>query len=216
MEDSRLLSKLLQVVVGPQWDVTKEDVDALCEIGLLQKEEDGGLHGFSREFEEHLEVVSRNVDIWPLWRDTERAIRDFLENNLMTKFGTEWPIRLTQARPNLGKVIGECQNKQDKERQKKERRLYSGEISPLLYYSYPMDLFQIMAADWMSLGEPLLGRDKKGWHEKFSVLAKVRTPLAHNRMESVGDGERKQAEGICQQILELYSDYTGSTSVKAV
>ena len=64
-----------------------------------------------------------------------------------------------------------------------------------------MDLFQIMAADWASLGEPILGTDKQAWSIKFGLLAKVRTPLAHNRSEAVQEGERLQAEGICRELL---------------
>ena len=65
----------------------------------------------------------------------------------------------------------------------------------------------IMSTDWTNLGESLLGKDKQGWSTKFNILSKVRNPLAHNRSESVADGERKQAEGICREILNRYCDY---------
>ena len=69
-----------------------------------------------------------------------------------------------------------------------------------------MQLYELMGTDWPALGEPLLGTDKTGWDRKFGVLAKVRTPVAHSREGVVGDGERTQAIGICQEILDRYRE----------
>jgi hypothetical protein len=79
-----------------------------------------------------------------------------------------------------------------------------------------MDLFQIMAVDWTAFGEPLLGPDKQGWSVKFGLLAKVRTPLAHNRDEAVEEGEKLQAEGICREVLarlKLWQNNRGEQSM---
>lgn len=198
-----MLSKLVQVLVGPQWDVTQEDVTALREIGAL-REEDGVLHGFSPAFEDHLRVVDLGIDTWSLWRDTERVLRDVLERNLESKFGPEWPVALGKAHGRLGPVIEECRKKRNREQQKFG---FSNAESSLLSYSYPTELYQIMASDWTHLGEPLLGKDRQGWSMKFTILSKVRTPLAHNRTESVDEGERKQAEGICREILNRSREF---------
>ena len=81
------------------------------------------------------------------------------------------------------------------------------EEESLLAYTYPMDLYALMAADWPHFAEPFLGPDKRAWATKFSVLAKVRTPLAHNREEAVNEAERVQAEGVCREILQRYEDW---------
>ena len=203
LDDGRMLSKAVQVIVGPQWDVTAEDAEALCELGVLLRDEDGVLRGFSRTFEDHLRVVERSVDIWPLWRDTERVLREALQRHLERAFGADWPDALGKARASCGKLIASCREKQARER----KRFGARAESSLLAYTYPGELHQLMSADWKRLGEPLLGSDRQGWAVKFTVLAKVRTPLAHNREEAVSDGEREQARGICQEILELYDRF---------
>ena len=76
----------------------------------------------------------------------------------------------------------------------------------LLAYTYPQQLFALMAVDWKRFGEPLLGTDRQRWAMNFTLLSKMRTPLAHNR-ESVSDGERNQARGICQEIIDLCSKF---------
>ena len=198
-----MLSKAIQVLVGPQRDVTSADVDALCELGIVLRDEEGALRGFSRIFEDHLRLVERSIDIWPLWRETEHVLRAVLERHIYDTFGEDWPHALGHARPKLKGVIEQCRKRRDQERRSIGAR--SPELS-LLAYSYPTDLYQLMCADWPRLGEPLLGKDKHGWAVKFTVLSRVRTPLAHNREEAVDDGGRKQAEGICREILNRYRE----------
>lgn len=199
LDDGPTLSKAVQVIVGPQWDVTADDADALCELGILLRDAEGMLRGFSRTFEDYLRVVERSVDVWSLWRDTERVLREVLQRRLEEAFGADWPDTLG-ATKSRKLIIESCREKRDRERQRFGARAETS----LLAYTYPMALYELMCSDWARLGEPLLGRDKQGWAGKFNVLAKVRTPLAHNREEAVSDGEREQAKGICQEILELY------------
>ena len=200
LEDGPMLSKAVQVFVGPQWDVSPEDVEALCELGIALRDEDETLRGFSRLFEEHLRFVECGVDVWTLWRDTERALRDFLERSLREAYGgPDWPSALVRARPKFGSKIEDWKKNRAKERQ----RFGVQNVDPsLLAYSYPWNLYELMRVDWPRLGEPLLGSDQQGWNVKFTILSKVRTPLAHNR--TVDDGDRTQAEGICREILSRY------------
>lgn len=197
LEDARTLGKFVQVIVGPQWNVTPDDVDAMVDYGVLHSESNGRLRSFSAGFDEYVRFVEGSVEIWPLWRDTERALRDGLEHALTQRFGERWDQEIKNARPKLCGLVEACEGLMARE----QARFGTRAASSLLAYTYPMDLFNIMAADWRALGEPLLGPDKQGWSIKFGVLAKVRTPLAHNREEAVDQGERLQAEGICREIL---------------
>lgn len=201
LQDGPMLSKAVQAIVGPQWDVTTEDINALRELGVLREDRDE-LRGFSRTFEDHLRLIGRDIDIWPLWRDTERAMRGVLERHLDQVYGSDWPDKLIKSRPKLRPMIEACQEKRER-----ERRLFGSASSSLLAYTYPMDLYTLMAANWPHFAEPLLGPDKRAWATKFAVLAKVRTPLAHNREEAVGEAERVQAEGVCREILQRYEDW---------
>ena len=204
ISDGTMLSKAVQVLVGPQWDVVAQDVEALRELGVLLSDGEGGLRGFSRSFEDHLRVVERGIDLWPLWRETEQALREYLDRGLTDRFGPDWPEDLGKARPKFQEKIAHWRGEREKER----RRFGDRAESSLLAYTYPMQLYELMAVDWVSLGQPLLGADRAGWDKRFSVLAKVRTPVAHSREGVVGDGERTQAAGICREILDRYRDLT--------
>ena len=204
LSDGEMLSKAVQVLVGPQWDVVAQDVDALRELGVLLSDGEGGLRGFSRSFEDHLRVVERGIDLWPLWRETEQALREYLDQRLGSRFGPDWPEELGKARPGFQERIAHWQREREKER----RRFGDRAESSLIAYTYPMQLYELMGVDWARLGQPLLGTDRAGWNGKFGVLAKVRTPVAHSREGVVSDGERTQAMGICQEILDRYRDLT--------
>jgi len=198
LRDASILDKFVQVFIGPQWNVGPDDVDAMVDYGLISFEYETRLRTFSEGFEDYVRFVEGSVEMWPLWRDTERVLRDSIETLLQKRFDEGWPEELMSARPKLRGLIEECQGMMEKE----QARFGARAASSLLAYTYPMDLFRIMAADWPALGEPLLGSDKQGWSIKFGVLAKVRTPLAHNREGAVKEGVRLQAEGICREILE--------------
>ena len=200
LSDGPMLSKAVQVFVGPQWDVTAADTDALCELGVALRDEEDVLRGFSSSFEEYLHVVERDIDIWRLWRDTERVVREVLEQHLESEFGSDWPAALCRAGPKRRGLIESWREKRAREQERFGPRAESS----LLAYTYPKELYDLMVTDWMKLGAPLLGSDKRSWALKFDVLSKVRTPLAHNREEAVSDAERRQAKGICQEILDLY------------
>ena len=116
ISDGTMLSKAVQVLVGPQWDVAAQDVDALRELGVLLSDGEGGLRGFSRSFEDHLRVVERGIDLWPLWRETEQALREYLDRRLMNKFGPDWPEELGKARPGFREKIAHWRREREKER----------------------------------------------------------------------------------------------------
>ena len=211
LSDGPMLSKAVQVFVGPQWDVRSTDVDALCELGVAHRDDKGLLRCFLDPFEEYLQVVQRSIDIWALWCETERVLRRVLEQRLEQKYGRDWPNKLCRDKPKLRNLVTNCMEKRTKEL----RRYSSGAEESILAYSYPQDLYDLMVTDWKRLGAPLLGSDHQRWAVKFNLLSRVRTPLAHNRHEAVSAGERDQAKGICQEILDLSNQYSVHTSEEA-
>ena len=197
LHDGPVLRKVVQILVGPQYDVVADDVDSLVAYGVLQRDEQRAVKPFADAFCDYLRLVESRVDIWPLWRDTERALRDALDSRLEERFGSPWLEPLKKAHQKLCTLIESCEGKIEHER----ARFGIQASENVLAYSYPHEIFQIMSVDWSSLGEPLLGKDRQAWASKFALLSKIRTPLAHNREEAIQVAERTQTEGICKEIL---------------
>ncbi len=198
LKDGLMLGKTIQALIGPNYDVTPDDIEFLLDYGVFKRCPDGSVKAFINTFEDYLRLIEESVDIWPLWRNTEKQIREVLQDRLKAKFGKNWPENLKKSQIKIAPLIDKYQEIMAREHE----RFGTNASENLLAYTYPHDLYQIMTIDWAFLGEPIFGKDKSQWSTKFSLLSKVRTPLAHNREEILKLSERQQAEGFCNEILE--------------
>jgi len=198
-EDDKL-NKLLQILFGPAIDVDQTDVDELLRYGLIRPDEKGTFVAFSAHFQAYLTLIERQVDLWPIWSETERALRQLITTTMFDRYGERWATKLEQARPNLKPIFERCREAQQRE----EKSFGSRASRNLIDFTYPQDLFTILFAEWNTF-KSVLGKDKSYWDQRAQLLAKIRNPLAHNRDEVLYDYERQIAEGYCKEILSLFS-----------
>jgi len=198
LQEDGSLYKLLQILFGPVVDVKQIDIDELLRYGLIKLREQEKYVGFSKHFHTFLNLTEREVDLWPLWRETERALRGVITLKMLEQYGENWVGSLEKARPNLKVIFDKC-----REAQGREEKLFGSRASRnLIDFTYPQDLFAIIFAEW-NIFKPIFGKDKDYWGQRAQFLGKIRTPLAHNRDESLYDDMRKTAEGYCKEILRV-------------
>ncbi len=197
-EDSSL-KKLLQILFGPVIDVNQTDVEEFQRYGIIRPSiEDDAYVAFSPHFQTYLRLVERQVDLWPLWRETEVALRSVITSRMTEYYGERWIENIIRSKPNLRSVFEKCQQAQQKEKEAFGNRASQN----LLDFTYPKDLFTIIFADW-SVFSSIFGKDKNYWDQRAQLLSKIRNPLAHNRDRSLYEHERQIAKGYCKEILEL-------------
>lgn len=194
-EDGRL-TKLLQALFGPAVDVTQADVDDFLRYGLLKASDDGTYKAFSIHFQSYLRLIERSVDLWPIWKQTELAIRNFITQKMSEKYpNSDWVTGLEREKPKLKPLFDRC-----REAQENEKKVFGARASTnLIDFTYPSELFEIIFSDW-NLFSSVLGRDKSYWEARKQFLSKIRNPLAHNR-DVLQEHERLTAEGYCKEIL---------------
>jgi len=198
LQEDGNLHKLLQILFGPVVDVKQIDINEFLRYGLIKPKEQEKYVAFSEHFHIFLSLIEREVDLWPLWRETEKALRGVITSKMLEQYGENWVENLEKARPNLKAIFDKC-----REAQSREEKLFGNRASrSLIDFTYPSDLFQIIFAEW-SVFQPIFGKDKNYWDQRAQLLGKVRTPLAHNRDESLYDDMRKTAEGYCKEILRI-------------
>jgi hypothetical protein len=195
-EDGRLI-KLLQILFGPRVDVTQADVDDFLRYGLLKVAPDGSYQTFSTHFQSYLRLIERNSELWPIWKQTEIAIREHITEKMTQKYASkDWVVELEREKPKLKTLFDRC-----REAQIKEQRSFGARASSnLIDFTYPSDLFEIIFSDW-GLFSPALGKDKNYWEDRRQFLSRIRNPLAHNRDFVLQEHERLIAEGYCKEIL---------------
>jgi len=190
------IKKLLQILFGPIVDAKQTDAEEFERYGLIQSTEHESYEAFSGHFQTYLKMMERQIDIWPLWRETEIVLRDIVTAKMQDKYGEQWITELIKSKPNLKEIFKKCQ-----EAQRKEIKSFGSQASKnVIDFTYPQDLFAIIFAEWGVFGV-IFGKDKNYWDQRSRLLSKVRNPLAHNRNKSLSDYEQLTAEAYCKEIL---------------
>jgi hypothetical protein len=96
-------------------------------------------------------------------------------------------------------MVVACQSRMQKDRD----TFGTAAIGGLLDYSYPMDLWCVISCEW-DLFRATFTREKKYWAERFSHLAKVRTPTAHNRETVIPEHKIVLAHAYCKELLSAF------------
>lgn len=192
------LNKLLQILFGPVINARQTDAEEFQCYGLIRPTEQGSYVAFSMHFHTYLKIVERQIDLWPLWRETEVSLRNLVARKMLEKYGEQWIDVLTRSKPNLKSIFEKC-----KEAQQREINAFGSKGSQnLIDFAYPQDLFAIIFAEW-PVFSPIFGKDKNYWGQRAQLLAKIRNPLAHNREQALYEYERHIAKGYCEEILEV-------------
>lgn len=208
LEEQKLDTKLLQVVVGPVIDLTTADVQKLEQMDLIHKSTADntsadrairwGYRSFSRNFDQYLRLRKRDIPIWDMWTETEMKLRSVVQEWLEQKYGEEWIGKFQKAHPKKADYLTRLLAMQAK-----EKRTFPTTYSEnLLDFTYPAELFdQFMVNDWSWFCQILKGQ-KTVWKAKFDQLARIRNPLAHNKKNILKDFELDGARSSCKEIIE--------------
>ena len=212
LREDKALNKLLQILFGPVIDIKQTDVTELQNYGLIKPTEDGTYAAYSEHFHDYLKLHERSTefaaDLWPIWKDTEKALRKVITTTMFAIHGNQWIEKLEEGRPNLKSIFDRC-----REAQQKEERSFGDRASQnLIDFTYPAELFTIICAKglWKPHFEPIFGGNPNHWEHRKQLLARCRNPLAHNRSEVLHTHELTIIEGYCEEILSILSPTNSS------
>ena len=212
LHEDGMLNKLLQILFGPVIDVKPTDVTELQNYGLIKPTENGTYAAYSEHFHDYLRLHERSTefaaDLWPIWRDTEKALREVVTTTMFAVHGDQWIPRLEEGRPNLKFIFDACRKIQQKE----ERSFGDRASRNLVDFTYPADLFTIICSKglWKPYFEPIFGHNQNHWEHRKQFLSRCRNPLAHNRSDVLQTHELTIIEGYCREILSILSPENSS------
>lgn len=155
LREDESLNKILQILFGPVVDAKPLDAEELQRYGLIKPDDEGNYLAFSEHFQTYLKMIERQVDLWPLWRKTEIALRRVILEKILEYYGEEWVEKLSKAKPNLKTIFEKSRDAQQKE----EKSFGSRASRNVLDFTYPRDLFDIIFAEWRIFGD-IFGKDK--------------------------------------------------------
>ncbi len=175
LEQEKMLKAMLQMFVGPVYDLQKSDIDRLIGMGYCMSQ--SGLESRNDRDEyadyltgkvdrEYFTVCDKFVDylaeikhgdvenIWPALSHTERLMRKVIETEGKKQFGSQWSVAIDAQ---VDKVLGGAEEKQRVQRfyndyKKKYGKLSEQEKSELgcskIQVINFQTLFKVMDADW--------------------------------------------------------------------
>lgn len=198
---------LLAVTLGPSAiPISPFNLNRLLQQGHIVESKNGSTMSykpFSQVYEEYLQFQHRQIDLWPLWTETEKKLRKLIGDRyteLARKKRMPIGTLLQQEHPHLYEKYSRYERDQ-----KREKRYFSVTTSPFDYMD-PGDIFEFLEANWGEFKDVFGSRDKlNGWSDKFETLRSVRNPYAHSREHAVSEARRREAEAICHEILSNLS-----------
>ncbi len=202
LNEDDTLRKLLQILFGPPVDVQQTDVDEFMRYGLIKETNEDNYAAYSEHFQTYLKILSREIELWPIWSEAELALRQLIADKMLEQHGESWIAELEETRPKLRKIFDRC-----REVREREIKSFAGRASHnLLDFTNPADLFNIIFAEWNKTFKAVLGQDKGYWNTRKEFLAKIRNPLAHNRNTVLLPYEKDTAAGYCKEIVTIYRE----------
>ncbi len=202
LAEENLTTKLLQMVVGPVYDITSTEAEKIERYNLVIKLNNGFV-GFSKDFDNYLFMAKREIPIWNLWSETETKLRNVVALWLVERYGNDWCDKFKKIKGKDVFINSLIVN------QEKEKKSFPDTYSQnLLDFTYPADLFNyFMTVEWTWFKQ-IFGKEANEWKQKFDLLAKVRNPLAHNKENILKDFERDQAKAYCEEIIQKIDKWT--------
>ncbi|MDH6341349.1 hypothetical protein M2480_000101 [Parabacteroides sp. PFB2-12] len=219
LKDEKLYDKALQLILGPIYNVTISDeqkllkyefirkVGSMKKYSLLKREFNNSKNQnsasyvcFSDYFTELLYLKYNDIDFWPLWKETERAVRDLIKTWITEVFDDDWETKyLTKYAKSGGKYDG---IKKLCNTRTYSNKKFGNSSEHLIDYTFPRDMYDLfISSDW-DWFKKVLGDEKKEWGKKFNFLADIRNPVAHNNSEFISIDDFNTAKKYCETIIE--------------
>lgn len=202
MEQENMANKLVQMIIGPVYDITQRDVEKLLKYNLVKSTTDESFKCFAKFFEDYLSLKAAEIDIWPLWGEVEKELRQIIKNRLLEKYDSDWEKGFEKE---FGERRKQLMDNLIFSKQKNKKAFGDRASDNLIDYTYPMDMFNgFISSDWKWYSEIFgVKTQSNDWSKKFEHLGKIRNPLAHNNQGFLTQSDRNIATGYCQEILIL-------------
>jgi len=196
LKEEKLYDKLIQLLIGPVFNLHQKDIEKLEKFGIISKEHNT-YKTFSEFFYEYIQLKSDATDYWPLWSETEKKLREFIKFYLEKKYGEKWEEDFCKNNSNISYKIERL-----KEMRNKNIKNFKEKASKhLVDYTYPWDIFSIFISNDWNYFQKFFKESLNDWRKIFDHLAKIRNPMAHSNSLFVSENDKNLAIAYCEKII---------------
>lgn len=198
MEQEFLDNKLVQIIIGPVYDISQRDLEKLLKYSLVQSLPDQTYCCFSVFFKDYLLIKSKEIEVWPLFSQFEIEMRSTIKLFFIEKYSDNWD----STYPQKAMITELILNRDVNIRSFKEKASLD-----LIDYTYPKHFYDyIISSNWEWF-KPILRKEKGYWKPRFDLLTKIRNPLAHNNQGFLSVEENSLASIYCKEIIDLIKNW---------
>lgn len=217
LKDEDFYNKLLQIYIGPRYNIKQYDINELVSRGYISNEikgfydlVDDNLDEFKYEtiseyFVEYLMDISQPEigEIWPILSEAEKKLRSVIEIELFSMFGGRWKdelekVNIEYKKNNRPFIDFDKVNRTLVVNKNKYKERASDNILTTVGI---MELKNILQHYWTTFS-PYFNNDQfSKWSNRFYSLHKARNPLAHNTVEFLTEEEIMETELYCREII---------------
>lgn len=196
-ENENMFNALCELVVGPQWRaIDFHSVTLLKQYGLLRSNNhsSGSVECMSQHFKDYLSLLTRTIPSWDLLGETERQLRNLVQDKMQESYGENWFEELRNRHPKKREVL----DKLILQREREKRMFGNAAADFILDYTYIGELKDLIFDEWDRYRAVFVGT-KAEWEKKLQTVMRVRNPMAHYR--PVPAEVLHEAENICKLLL---------------
>ncbi|TFC63095.1 ATP-binding protein [Cryobacterium sp. TMB1-7] len=208
LADLRLLDVAAQYVLGPIVDdllFERQELEMLGVVSVEGERTEGSISlAELHHFRDALRHRTWSMNPWGVLGNAEVRLRGLIDNTLSDAHGEDWAPKVAKKNKAVQTALSEALAKQSR-----DTKMFSRQ-APLLSYTYPGDLWQIMQVEWNSFVPVFSTHDKPYWRNVLTGLSQYRAPLAHGRAEVLGEVQRTQCRLFAEEILTTISQYENS------
>lgn len=198
LQTDNSLNKLLQLVVGPKYDLTASDLDWYISAGYIDVTDEGGYFVISEDCTRRLRELTISQPIWPVVMEAEKRLKRMLNNSMTAILGEDWMI-FCQSDP----VLSPQEFERCRKRVRDEYFYYKNE-SNLLQMLYLGEVVRFIEFYWNRGIRYRFGNlDYDQWRENFGLLQRTRGVLAHGHEDYLQEKDIQDTEMFCRRLAEI-------------
>lgn len=217
------IEKIVEILYGPNFDISRSDIEVLKELGYLSVDKNGRYYSISQYFTDYLrgKKLKLSGSFFESIIQTEKAVKRIIDFEL-AKICEENDIHAQSVKELQGKMLLKL-NILDSGRLSvhdasiKSNKALFNQDSTFLDVISLKDSFKIIEKKWNTIFSKYFNEsDIKSWKDKFELCAKARNPVAHGHEEFLTSKERKDVELICKEICDSLAGYEMGSDVQRV
>ena len=224
LKEEKLLTAMLQMFVGPKYNLKRSDIDKLVAMGYcmtkaaldaqfeskeyidyFSSEDTGTYLTVSEYFVNYLSDVHQTEleNIWPKLSHTERMLRKIIEIEYTTMYADSWKDSLKEIVLKNGESDFHTNFLQKHESRYLEASVEKQQMvgNSILNVISLSNLGYIIRSNWDDCFKKYFRISKKSFTDGIYIMYNARNPISHSNGDLLSDVEIANVEEICNEFI---------------